>query len=934
MVAGRDWNYAAMTIKAATLFSGIGAPEVSMPGWTWLWHAEVEKFPCAVMKARHPESVNLGDVNAEDFVERALAAGRPDAIVFGSPCQSFSVAGKRLGLDDPRGNLTLIGIGLVAKIKPKYAVWENVPGVLSDEDGETIQTVVELFTQIGYVCDINIWDAQYAGVPQRRRRVWISCARLEDLLQTRTPISERITADLLAQALLATWDALLAASSPAKLRSASEQKIEPFGSSPSGKMRLLDALSGGSAVTRLLDFWADQVALSTEGPTRSDSTSPRSSAKRSQSSGTGTDGFRSSDRTANDAGGKNIASSPRKNWADLWDRLSASTTSTSAPPTTDEEICTFAETTLTIVRSTIGSSTSSLNQQWSSDYWSLAFFALTIAKEIIAYAGSASCELFSTSELRARWWNNLDTARRYHIELEQHLGDWGSAEEILSLSESLRGDFAPRREAGERAAGTVTSRVGNGSRQAGGNGNLAGQTEFLPQSSRVYDEEGVAPTVQTTGKRGGHRPPMIAASTSGDGYWREGIGPLRGREQDSHENLVAGTLNANKKAAGSATQQDAENGLLIAGTLDAASGKSRGAGTPPGMLMPTPILEASARTGREGHEGRDGLGLGEPGDPMFALQAKQRHAVAFGGNNTSGELDVSTAVRAKGGTGHGDFESETFVMQTRGSDVGVEDDQTGTLGSNADRASGSAPMVLAFDPRQISHPANHSNPKPGDPCHPLRGVANAEPAIIAFDTMQITHPENRSRPDDRSPQLSQSGHPPAVAFSQRTRGDDGRGYEREPRFVEEVSPTIEAIKPPGIVTFDCKAGGDTSFSISDQTAGSLRGEGHGGGHAAVAFKPSHYTRDKDSGPSEVMAPLTADADKGDQDPVLFTGAAVRRLTPMECERLMGLPDGYTLINFRGKPAADGPRYRCLGNSLVVNEVRWILSRIEMFEGLK
>ena len=253
-------------MKAATLFSGIGAPEVAMPNWTWLWHAEIEKFPCAVMKARHPESANLGDVNAEDFVERALAVGKPDAVVFGSPCQSFSVAGKRLGLDDPRGNLTLIGIGLVAKIKPKYAVWENVPGVLSDEDGETIQTVVELFTQIGYVCDINIWDAQYAGVPQRRRRVWISCARLEDLLQTRTPISERITGDLLAQALLATWDALLEASSPGKQRSASEQKIEQFGSSPSGKMRLLDALSGGSAVARLLDFWADDLAQSTAGP--------------------------------------------------------------------------------------------------------------------------------------------------------------------------------------------------------------------------------------------------------------------------------------------------------------------------------------------------------------------------------------------------------------------------------------------------------------------------------------------------------------------------------------------------------------------------------------------------------------------------------------------------------------------------------------------
>lgn len=62
--------------------------------------------------------------------------------------------------------------------------------------------------------------------------------------------------------------------------------------------------------------------------------------------------------------------------------------------------------------------------------------------------------------------------------------------------------------------------------------------------------------------------------------------------------------------------------------------------------------------------------------------------------------------------------------------------------------------------------------------------------------------------------------------------------------------------------------------------------------------------------------------------------AVRRLTPRECERLQAFPDDYTLIKYRGKPAADGPRYRALGNSMCVNDVRWILTRIESFEGLK
>ncbi|MCA8339851.1 DNA cytosine methyltransferase [Burkholderia multivorans] len=65
----------------------------------------------------------------------------------------------------------------------------------------------------------------------------------------------------------------------------------------------------------------------------------------------------------------------------------------------------------------------------------------------------------------------------------------------------------------------------------------------------------------------------------------------------------------------------------------------------------------------------------------------------------------------------------------------------------------------------------------------------------------------------------------------------------------------------------------------------------------------------------------------------LTGSAVRRLTPRECERLQGFPDDYTLINVRGKPAADGPRYKALGNSMAVPVMHWIGKRIELVESL-
>lgn len=161
-----------MAITAATLFSGIGAPEVAMPHWRWAWHAEIEKFPSAVLAARHPNSVNLGDVSANDFTQRAAAIARPDVLVFGSPCQSFSVAGKRLGLDDPRGNLALTALGIVDRLKPDWFVFENVPGLLSSGGGRDFGAFLGTLADIGYVGCGDVLDAQWFGVAQRRQRLF------------------------------------------------------------------------------------------------------------------------------------------------------------------------------------------------------------------------------------------------------------------------------------------------------------------------------------------------------------------------------------------------------------------------------------------------------------------------------------------------------------------------------------------------------------------------------------------------------------------------------------------------------------------------------------------------------------------------------------------------------------------------------------------
>jgi DNA (cytosine-5)-methyltransferase 1 len=183
-----------MKLTGATLFSGIGAPEVAMPGWHWPWHAEIEKFPSAVMDARHPHSQNLGDVSADDFCKRAAAIARPDILVFGSPCQSYSVAGKRLGMDDPRGNLALVALGIVGRLKPRWFTFENVPGLFSSfsgsehkerevregdvgryadgEESRDLATFLARVHELGYSGAWASLDAQYFGVAQRRERLF------------------------------------------------------------------------------------------------------------------------------------------------------------------------------------------------------------------------------------------------------------------------------------------------------------------------------------------------------------------------------------------------------------------------------------------------------------------------------------------------------------------------------------------------------------------------------------------------------------------------------------------------------------------------------------------------------------------------------------------------------------------------------------------
>jgi DNA (cytosine-5)-methyltransferase 1 len=236
-------------------------------------------------------------------------------------------------------------------------------------------------------------------------------------------------------------------------------------------------------------------------------------------------------------------------------------------------------------------------------------------------------------------------------------------------------------------------------------------------------------------------------------------------------------------------------------------------------LIPAVVGALTAACGPNGHGG-SGLATDKG--------AEAGHLIAYGGNNTSGPIDVSTALLAQPGSGwKGDFESETFVATafkashfTRGKD-GAPSNVAFPLTADADR--GDQDTLIAFDTTQITSASNYSNPKAGDPCHPLAAGA----------------------------------HAPAIAFPQNLSGT-------QHATTEGLAPAMGAKNPTAV-------------------ASAMR---------------------------------------------------VRRLMPVECERLQGFPDGYTQVPYRGKAAKDGPRYRALGNSWAVNCPRWIGQRIAMVDSIR
>ncbi len=194
-------------MRYLSVCSGIEAVSVAWQplGWQPAMFAEIDPFCCWLLRSRYRAARPIympsphdaptrkeakqraaairnvvalsahGDViNAGDFTRiGAHDVGAIDLLAGGTPCQSFSIAGKRAGVDDPRGNLTIEFARLAGRLRPLWVVWENVPGVLSIDNGRTFGAFLGMLAELGYGIAYRVLDAQYFGVPQRRRRVFV-----------------------------------------------------------------------------------------------------------------------------------------------------------------------------------------------------------------------------------------------------------------------------------------------------------------------------------------------------------------------------------------------------------------------------------------------------------------------------------------------------------------------------------------------------------------------------------------------------------------------------------------------------------------------------------------------------------------------------------------------------------------------------------------
>lgn len=426
-------------MRYASVCSGIEAASVAWEplGWRASFLSEIEKFPRAVLAHRFPNVPLHGDFTTIQDGEYEPV----DVLVGGTPCQSFSIAGLRGGLGDDRGNLALEYMRLAHRLRPRWLVWENVPGVLSSNGGRDFGTFLDMVESLGYIIDCDILDAQFHGVPQRRRRVFV-CAQHRDFLLRNKTDSSALT---IAQCLLEILHGILASQSAAFGSEPQNSDLAYLSSDGVMRRMRLFGLHGDHANFSLLQQNLAEACLRCHQEQRCSDASLGVSAKERTPEGQ-LKGLRMDDQSIPTVQQLNEA------LAESWEAMRSFTTSTGTNSTTQSEIFTFSKAALLIAQLI-----PHLNQSCP-PFWSAASSGLIALEEFTNYARQASSDLFGDVE-RVPYWIHFIEQAESTIDALADIGIECFGE-VFSIAESLRGDSPPRREKGGGVAALTANGVG------------------------------------------------------------------------------------------------------------------------------------------------------------------------------------------------------------------------------------------------------------------------------------------------------------------------------------------------------------------------------------------------------------------------------------------------------------------------------------------
>jgi DNA-cytosine methyltransferase len=431
-------------MKYGSVCSGIEAASVAWHdlGWEPQWFSEIEQFPSEVLKHRFPDVPNLGDMTQltqnPTFNEQSI-----DLLVGGTPCQSFSVAGLRKGLADPRGNLMLTFLALADAKKPKWIVWENVPGVLSSNGGRDFACFLDSLEELGYICDVEILDAQFFGVAQRRRRVFVCGQSVDSILNQKTTLSGLTIAQCLTEILHAIWiDALcLLGQEPKNLDQASLSR-----DGVQRRMRLFGILTENCSYEMwrqlLIEVFQKSVPVQKYWDLPNGAKTEKEITLEDLLMGSSTEG-------------QYILTeeSLSKSLEDLYNLMKLYTTLTLTKETIQPKISMFFQIGEVIGRLILRLSGSSPNSLSATSSF------LTLSQNLTNYARQTSRDIFSemggiceiTNIIKQA--NNRDATFGY-------LGDWRVAAAVLFERESLQGNPKPSRKKREEVTANAEGSVG------------------------------------------------------------------------------------------------------------------------------------------------------------------------------------------------------------------------------------------------------------------------------------------------------------------------------------------------------------------------------------------------------------------------------------------------------------------------------------------